>query len=102
MQVTNERAALEAALGAGNGSAPEIIKALRLPIAEMKCDCVRCRAAACIEDLAAALKPFAQIEIGITDKEAVDMEDWFRHGGDSLTVGDFRRARVILEGWGLK
>jgi hypothetical protein len=129
MQVTNEmvaeacfvyqqqgsmRAALEAALGARSENAATIVMSLRMACGyenltdEVRKSCSHASnglvidAAACIDDLAAVLKPFAQIEIGITDKEAADMEDWFRHDGDSLTVGDFRRARTTLERWGLK
>jgi hypothetical protein len=46
-----------------------------------------------------ALKPFANIEVGIyglPDDETPDSAEWFRHDGDVLRVGDFRKARALL------
>jgi len=43
-----------------------------------------------VEIARTALGPFASIDVGI---DGADQDEWFRHDGDVLTVGDFRRAR---------
>lgn len=56
-----------------------------------------------VAELAAAreaLRPFAQIADDGTmiDDDDADDQDWFRHDGASLSVGDFRRASAALAG----
>ena len=46
-----------------------------------------------------ALKPFARIaesESSLAASDA-DVDEWFRHDGDVLLVGDFRRAAAIFK-----
>ena len=85
------RAALEAALGARKGSGSKIVELLRAghPYSGTTDD-VDLQAAACIEDLVGALRPFA----------AIDMEDLLVPTHAHLD--SIRRARATLERWRLK
>lgn len=87
------RTALEAALGARGGHAPEIIKALRSPLAKTECDCFRCKAAACIEDLAVALKKTNARLYRLCECES-------ESGCKDATLRD--ENSTTLERWGLK
>lgn len=130
--VTNSqamRAALEAALGAMSKCDGELVSTLRKWSEAVQTDTVskmtfcdaslingECiseslvRAAACIEDLAAALKVFAEQANTHSEKIPDNMfiDDYERLPGDTwvsfagLHVGDLRRARAALERWGLK
>lgn len=93
------RAALEAALGARRKNAATIVMSLRMACGyeditdEVRKSCSHASnglvidAAACIEDLAAALKPFASVDWGY---------------GGVLNTEDYNRARAVRERWGLK
>lgn len=88
------RAALEAALGASTEFA-------KLKDEHEAMGRARCDDAACIEDLAGALKNFAMIEM-----PSQEPDHWPIFGKKAgmgwPIVGDFRVARATLEKWGLK
>ncbi len=52
-----------------------------------------------IEKLKEALKPFARIAESESsmDHQDTDTDEWFRHDGDVLLVGDFRRAALACK-----
>ena len=77
------RAALEAALGARSGNASDFVKQLK-DSAYWQSNEDYAKAAACIEDLAAALRPFAS------------------GSADGFSGADRDHARATLERWGLK
>ena len=88
------RAALEAALWAQRqGAIPGVVTNLHEAAALCRIHknhqtaSVIHQAAACIEDLAAALKPFASVDWGY---------------GGVLNTEDYNRARAVRERWGLK
>jgi len=54
-------------------------------------------AAAEIEKLRAALKPFADAAVGLTDDDEDDEEIWERPVGMDILIGDLRRAATALE-----
>jgi hypothetical protein len=58
------------------------------------------RALARITELEEALQPFSKLEVGVygvPDEDTPDEAEWFRHDGDVLRVGDFRKARAVLQ-----
>lgn len=84
------RAALEAVLGAKADNAPEIVKALRSSATNTECDCFRCRAANCIEDLSDTLI------------HVITMDAYTRDGEEPAHEIMRACARDTLKRWGLK
>lgn len=73
------RAALEAAVRSSSQNTGDLLKALR-DNAESGCDCFRCRAADCIEDLARVIRRM------MTDASFIAVDE----------------GRATIEKWGLK
>ena len=107
-QQGNMRAALEAALGERKLN-DDIVSSLRVR-ADLRdghmgyetLTGIACRdAAACIEELAAALKPFTHkfaSDEALNEREDDEPYLYLR----PICVGDLRRARATIERWGLK
>lgn len=103
------RAALEAALGARSGNASDFVKQLK-DSAYWQSNEDYAKAAACIEDLAAALRLIIPPLHGVCGGPLVctkaiyedgTNENTKRHKG-SISPEDYYRARATLERWGLK
>ncbi len=92
---THMRAALEAALGARSVNAPKLISNMRKNAGP---DTML--AAACIEDLAEALKPFADSAAKYDPPEEDD--NYWSWDPEVVKIGWLRTARAVLERWGLK
>lgn len=103
------RAALEAALGVKSSRSLPTLRCIvtghivgtDTRMIGKPCECPTCIAAACVEDLVAALKPFAALAFSYDPPEDDDNEIVWDYRA-SPKLGNLRKARDILERWGLK